>query len=281
MPLPTLVSRNGKLIPPAQANVSVFNPALYGAYGVYESLQVVHGVVFAQAAHLDRLAYSAAQLDLPLPATLPVFEQWIAEVLAANGAEDCTLRLLLIGPESRGETISFLWPQPAQAYDPDFYRLGARVITVEGQRAVPAAKSLNTLVSSLARRRAGAAGAHEALLYHDGRLTEGSNSNLFAVIDGRLVTPPASEVLSGVTRELVLRLAAAHALPTAEAALPLAEVTGWSECLITSTSRHVMPVTFIDGRPVGSGQPGPVTQDLAAWFEDYFRQATAAAVTRR
>ena len=204
MPLPTLVSRNGKLVPPAQATISVFSPALYGAYGVYESLQVVHGVVFAQATHLDRLAQSAAMLELPLPAPRPIFEQWVAEALRVNGAEDCVLRILLVGSDGSGETSAFIWPQPANTYDPSLYRLGAGVITFEGQRALPTAKSLNTLVSSLARRRAAAVGAHEALLCHDGHVTEGSNSNLFAVMGGVVLTPPADQVLSGVTRDLIL-----------------------------------------------------------------------------
>jgi branched-subunit amino acid aminotransferase/4-amino-4-deoxychorismate lyase len=275
MVLPTLVSRNGQLIPPAQANVSVFNPALYGAYGIYESLQVVKGLVFAQAAHLDRLAQSAAMLELPLPVPRPVFERWIVDVLKANGARDCVLRILMLGPEDHGETLAFLWPQPAPVYAPELYTQGASTVTFAGQRALPACKSLNTLVSSLARRRAAAKGAHEALLYHNGQLTEGSNSNLFAVVDGQVLTPKAEQVLPGVTRDLALRLAAANQVPLRETALSLPEMPNWSECFITSTSRHIMPVTSIDGQMVGNGLPGPITKRLMGLFEEYFQAATA------
>src|SRR5512136_3180603 len=88
MALPIHVSRNGVLIPPTQACVPVFTPALYGAYGIYESMQVANGVVFALDAHLQRLAHSAALLEMPLPADTLTAKRWIAAVLAANGCTE-------------------------------------------------------------------------------------------------------------------------------------------------------------------------------------------------
>ena len=105
MAAPLYVSRNGALISPADAAISVFNPAIYGAYGVYESMQVRNGIVFEQAAHLARLAHSAEIISLPLPAEPAVIGRWIAEVLAANqmaGCAECTLRLFVVGPENGG-----------------------------------------------------------------------------------------------------------------------------------------------------------------------------------
>jgi D-alanine transaminase len=281
MSLSVSVSRNGILIPSAQACVSVFNPAIYGAYGVYESMQVVNGAAFEQAAHLRRLAHSAGILGLPLPAGPAKIESWIAEVIAANNVtyEDATytLRLFVIGPDNGGEVVAYIWPQPHPVYPEDYYTLGAPAITFEGYRYLPQAKSLNALASYMAQRQARATGAHEALLYHDGCLTEGSNSNLFAVVDGTIVTPPAREVLSGVTRDIVIPLAAGGGIPLAEAPLPLAELPHWDECFITSTSRHVMPVTAIDGRPVGTGHVGSITRRLTGLFESYFAKHTARA----
>jgi branched-subunit amino acid aminotransferase/4-amino-4-deoxychorismate lyase len=88
------------------------------------------------------------------------------------------------------------------------------------------------------------------------------------------VTPPAHEVLSGVTRDLVVRLAAREGIPVSEAPLALDSVTRWQECFITSTSRHVMPVISVDSETVGNGRPGTISQRLHALFEDYFRRAT-------
>jgi len=283
MGLPLYVSRNGVLIPPSQASVPIFNSALYGAFGVYESMQVANGVVFEQGAHLVRLARSAGILELPLPASLATFERWIAEVLAVNAAPDCTLRLFVVGAENGGEVTAFIWPQPALAYPAALYAHGAPAITFEGQRFLPEAKSLNTLVSFLSRRRAHAIGAHEALLHHGGAFTEGSNSNLFAVIEGIVLTPPAEAVLSGVTRDVLFSLAAENDVALREARLAVRDLPRWDECFITSSTRHIMPITTIDGRPVGDGEVGPLTRRLMALFEAYFAQATAreASVLRR
>ena len=275
MALPIYVSRNGALVQPAQAALSVFNPALYGAYGVYESIQVVNGVVFEEIAHLQRLSRSASLLGMSLPAGLATFGRWIAEVVAPNAAPDCTLRIFVIGPENGGETTAFLWPQQTAVYPERYYTHGADVITFEGHRFLPEAKSLNTLVSFLSRRQAQAAGIHEALLHHSGYLTEGSNSNLFVVLDGVLMTPPAQEVLSGVTRDTVVGLATGNDIPFRQDSLPVAELARWSECFITSSSRNIMPITVIDGRPVGDGRVGAMTARLMALFDTYFRAATS------
>ncbi len=274
MPLPIYVSRNGALLPPAEATISVFNPALYGAYGVYESMEVVRGVPFALEAHLRRLTYSAELLKLPLPADQATFQRWIADVLAVNAVPQCTLRLFVVGGEEGNDAVAFIWPQAPHRYPRGFYVDGAPVVTFEGHRNLPQAKSLNTLVSYLAQRAGRAAGVHEALLHHGGFLTEGSNSNLFAVVDGAALTPPTEQVLSGVTRDLLMEQAVRAGVPIREAPLALATLARWSECFITSSSRHVMPVTMIDGRPVGDGRVGPLTRRLNALFEELFAQVT-------
>ncbi len=271
MPSPiTYVSRNGELVPAAEARISVFNPAIYGAWGVYESMQVANGIVFEPLAHLRRLAHSAEIIELPLPASLSTIKTWIQAVVKAYAQPHCTVRLFVLGPDNGGDPVAFIWAQPPNTYPGAYYTSGVPAITFEARRFLPEAKSLNGLASFMAQRRARAAEVHEALLHHTGCLTEGSNSNLFAVVDGRVLTPPRAEVLSGVTRDIVIRLADENGIPLEEAKLPLAEMGAWQECFITSTSRHVMPVTAIDSQPVGSGQVGPATQRLHELFETYF-----------
>ena len=270
MSRPAFVSRNGQLIPPGEASVSVFNPAIYGAYGVYESMQVTDGVVFEQEAHLRRLAQSAAILDLPLPAAPAEIGSWVDTVVLESDVPDCTIRLFIVGPENGGATSAFIWAQAPTRYPPGYYRDGVTTVTFEAHRFLPQAKSLNSLASFMAQRRARAANVHEALLYHNGCVTEGSNSNLFAVVAGEVLTAPESEVLSGVTREIVISLARENDIPLRETALPVDEMAGWDECFITSTSRHVMPVTAVDAQPVGGGSVGPVATRLRALFEGYF-----------
>lgn len=279
MPAPTTyVSRNGELVPAAEARISVFNPAIYGAWGVYESIQVVNGIVFEPLAHLHRLAHSANIVGLALPADLHTIRTWIQAAIrsygrAPDGNAACTVRLFVLGPDNGGEPVAFIWAQPPNQYPAAFYSEGATAATFEAQRYLPEAKSLNALASFMAQRHARAAGVHEALLYHAGAITEGSNSNVFAVIDDTVVTPPATDVLAGVTRDVVIRLAHENGIPLVEAGLPREETGHWRECFITSTSRHVMPITGIDGLPVGAGQVGPITQRLHDLFEAYFATA--------
>jgi branched-subunit amino acid aminotransferase/4-amino-4-deoxychorismate lyase len=274
MSLPIRVSRNGALIEPAQACVPVFNPAIYGAFGIYESMQVANGIVFTLEAHLQRLAHSAALLEMALPADVSTFRRWIGDVLDANGCADCTMRLFVIGDESGAGSVAYLWPQPPTVYPAEYYSRGVPAITFPGWRFMPEAKSINTLASYLARRKAQAASAHEALLAHDGTLTEGANSNLFAVADGLVLTPPSHEVLAGVTRDTLLSLARRHGIEVREARLRVSDLGRWTECFITSTSRHVMPITTVDGRPIGSGEVGPLTRRLMVLYEECFARAT-------
>jgi branched-subunit amino acid aminotransferase/4-amino-4-deoxychorismate lyase len=278
MPSPTYISCNGVLVPAAEARISVFNPAIYGAWGVYESMQIANGVVFEPSAHLRRLAHSAATIELPLPTDLDTIGTWIYSVARDYGQPNGAIRLFVVGPDNGGEPTAYIWAQPPNGYPAAYYTSGAPAVTFEARRYLPEAKSLNALASFMAQRHARSAGVHEALLYHACCLTEGSNSNLFAVIDSRVVTPPHTEVLSGVTREVVIRLAHENGVELAEAELPVAEIGGWQECFITSTSRHVMPVNTIDGQPVGSGEVGPITQRLHDLFEAYFVSQVGAPV---
>jgi D-alanine transaminase len=147
-----------------------------------------------------------------------------------------------------------------------------QLITVEGVRYLPQAKSLNTLLNFLARREASDRGAHEALLHRAGLVTEGASSNFFIVQNGRLVTAPAEMVLPGVTRALVLDLAREASIPVEERSIRLHEMGDWDEAFITSTSRKVLPVTRLDGGSIGNGRVGPLTGRLIGIFETYDRQ---------
>ncbi len=277
MSLPLFVSRNGEIISAAEAHLPLRHPALVHAFGVYETVQVAAGVAFYLHDHLSRMAASARQIDLELPATPEAMAAWVPPLLAANGTGDCLLKMLAYGPDGGYEPLCFLWPEAMPHYPDRLYAAGADAITVIAERTLPTAKTLCTLVNFLARRQAQRAGVHEALLVdRNGHVTEGSNSNLFVVRAGVLLTAPAASVLSGVTREITLRLARQAGIPTEERALPLAERETWQEAFITSTSRHIMPLTRLDGQPIGRGEVGPLTRHLIGLFADHFRAVIGA-----
>jgi len=273
--VPELVSVNGDIVPAAEARVSVLTPGLLYSFGVYESVRVEMGVPFLLADHLERLASSAELIELTLPASLAVIGSWVESLLAHRQMTSSLLRIVALGPTPGNGPLCALWLQDAPSRPPVLYETGVDLITVEGVRYLPQAKSLNTLLNHLALRQAGQQGVHEALLYHGDLVTEGASSNFFVVSDGVILTSPVDLVLPGVTRALVLGLAAGAGIPTEERRLRLSDRDTWDEAFITSTSRKALPVTCLDGEPIGDGSVGPVTRQLMEAFRSFDRQYLA------
>ncbi len=266
-----VVSRNGTLLPLSEARLPLFSPAVLHAFGVYESVQVIDGTPFHLEAHLHRLERSAGTIGLPLPASLATIKGWAVDLLRFRPHGAGLLRIVVTSASDVHAGSCWLRLGKSMQFPPRYWTLGADAVTFPGMRPLPQAKTLNTLTNYLAQRAAHEAGCHEGLLVYDGKVWEGSSSNLFVVLDGVLLTPPATEVLSGETRECVLRLAGEMGLPLQEAPLLLADLPRWKEAFLTSTSRHVMPLTVVDHKPVGNGQVGPLTRRLHAAFEAYFQ----------
>ena len=262
---------NGERRLVAEAQVPIFNQALLSSFGVYEAVKVEAGRPFYLEEHLHRLLQSAAMLDLALDLDVPTLAAWFDRLNRLDPQATWRLTIVAIGAvEAEAEPIVAMRPEPMRTYPARFYQAGASVVLYEGQRALPACKSLNTLVNFLARRAATEVGALEGVLHHNGYLTEGARSNLFAVRQGQLLTPPATEVLSGITRDVILQVMADTPYPVAEAPLP-ADLSLYEEIFISSTSMHVMPVSRIDGQPIGSGRVGAITKLAMARFEAHYR----------
>lgn len=268
-----LVNLNGSIVSADQANISLYSPAVLYGLGVYESIEVIGGIPFHLDEHLKRLLDSAAMIDLDLPWTMAEIAQWARDLLE-HLSGDYLLRVLALdlseGTGDKDKLVAML-PQLLPHYPAHSYHEGVRVVTYEGCRHMPNCKSLNTLVNLLARRRATRLGAHEAILCSAGKLTEGSRSNIFAVHQGEVITPPRDQVLPGITRDIVMRLADEAGYQVRERNLWLAEVDRYTEFFITSTSMHIIPVVEIDGVRIGNGRVGPVTNDLMQRFAAYHR----------
>jgi|AMFO01.1.fsa_nt_gi Branched-chain amino acid aminotransferase/4-amino-4-deoxychorismate lyase len=272
---PIAISRNGLLIEPADAHVHVANPAVMNALGVYETIQVVAGRPFCLEEHLARLARSARGIQLNIPAREAEIMAWTRDLIRHAGVKDALLRILAINGDAYSDASVYLLLLPSRTYPPRLYREGACAITFKGERALPTAKTLNTLVNFLARRQARMRGCHEGLLVARDGIREGASSNIFVVCHGAIVTPPEHLVIAGVTRDVVIRLAREAGYRLVFRTLPVEGIPTWEEAFITSTSRHIMPLTRVDGRPIGSGDVGPVTRHLMAAFDAYFREKTA------
>lgn len=263
---------NGRVYPVSEAKISLFSPALFNSFGVYESIEVTEGVPFHLQEHLLRLAESAEMIELNLPYRTSDIAGWITRLVPQNGNQDCMLRIIALGVTQAGdEALVAILPLPLPRYPDSYYREGAAAITFQGSRPLPACKSLNTLVNYLARRQAIRAGVHEAILRDGGEMTEGSRSNIFAVRRGELLTPPSDRALSGITRDIVIRLALAAGYRASEVPLNLMDLSSFSEFFVTSTSMHIIPIVRIGDALVSKGRVGRVTLDLMDRFERYHR----------
>ncbi len=271
---------NGRYRPYTEAAVHVEDRGFQLADSVYEVCAVQDGRILDETRHLARLERSLAKLSMPMPASIAALKRIIREVIRRNRVEDGTVYLQV----SRGSTRrEFVFPSAdtpqtvvclARAHDPTKLvtsaETGVAVITAPDERwARVDIKTTQLLASVLAKETAKAQGAKEAwLVDRDGNVTEGASSNAWIVTKaGRLVTRALDgHILPGVTRSVVVDLAARLQLTIEERVFTVAEAAAATEAFLTSASNLVMPVTQIDGKPVGDGKPGRFSRQLREAF---------------
>ena len=277
-----LVFLNGAYLPKSAARISPDDRGFLFGDGVYEVVRAIGGRMVDLDRHLARLTHGAAALALTLDragGAEGVRAAW-ERLLDANGLTDgealCYTQLTR-GAAPRAHAYPAADTPPtlyafAQRIDPpDALRVrGATAVTYPDLRwARCDLKTVNLLPNVMAKQAAAAAGAFEAVLVRDGVVTEASHSSAFAVADGGLRTHPLGpRILPGVTRAVVLELAAALGIPAREEAVTLDELRAADEVFVASTTADVMPVVALDGAPVGggtphAGAPGPVARALA------------------
>lgn len=252
--------------------------------GVYEVIRTYHGAPFQVEAHLARLDRSARAIELVSPHRLEQWRQWIEEGIRRAGYGESKVYLQLtrgVAPRdhafpSQVRPTAVLTVRQMMELNPALRTTGVEVMTVEDLRwARCDIKSLNLLGNVMARQRAKMAGAFEAIFVRNGEMTEGAVSNVMIVRDGVVVTPPEDHrILAGITRRLVLDLARKHGIGAQERVVSVEDFHRADEIFLTGTTVEVLAVVRIDGKPVKTGRPGPVTSQLFNWFADeYLRPA--------
>jgi branched-chain amino acid aminotransferase len=303
--MPTVVNMDGALVSPERATVSVFDRGFLYGDSVYEVVRTYAGAPFELGLHLARLARSAARLGLPLPWDAARTRAEVARALDASRGGDepdpgaapwnvgeRSLRIIMtrgagelgLDPALAVDPRAIVIAGPLRAPPLAAYRDGVACRIVGVRHDAPdapdtTAKTGAHLANVLAVAEARAGGAHEALLLdRDGLVTEGASSNVFAVREGRLETPPlAAGILEGVTRGRVLALARGARIEVREVALRPADLARADELFLTSTAREILPVTRLDGAAVGSGRVGELTTRVHALF----RAAASGSVPAR
>ena len=278
---------NGKLLPPEQATVSVYDHGLLYGDGVFEGIRSYAGKVFRMEAHLDRLWYSAKAILLEIPYTKAELAAAIEQTLEVNGIVDGYIRVVItrgsgtlgIDPKKCNEPRVIVITDSIELYPAEDYENGLEIVTVSTIRNHAAAlspriKSLNYLNNILAKIEGHQAGCKEALmLNHKGEVAECTGDNIFLVRDGRLLTPPIDAgILEGITRDAVIELARKSGMPVEEIPLTRHDIYVADECFLTGTAAEVIPVVKVDSRPIGDGKPGKITRDLIERFHKLTRE---------
>ena len=282
---------NGAITDRESAVISIFDRGFLYGDSVYEVMRTSGGRPVDLDRHLDRLRRSADGIALTMPDPEDLGRA-IAETLDAAGNPESYLRIVVTrggGPitldiASAERPSLVLIASPLAIPPAELYERGASlaIVGVErtSRRAVdPAVKSGNYLNSIMALAEARRSGAYEAIMCNrDGRVAEGSTSNLFVVRGGRLTTPTLDTgILWGITRQRVIEIAQSAGLAAAEGDLRPEDVRAADEAFITSSIRGVMPVSQIDGQPIGDGLPGPITRRLMELYAGFLADVARGA----
>ncbi|MCF6092726.1 branched-chain-amino-acid transaminase [Microaerobacter geothermalis] len=272
---------NGEFVSKEDAKISVFDHGFLYGDGIFEGIRVYSGNVFKLKEHIDRLYDSARSIMLEIPMNKEQMIQAVVESVRKNELKDAYIRLVV----SRG--VGDLGLDPFKCKKPEIiiivdnislfpkelYENGLPIVTVPTRRNVPDAlnpkiKSLNYLNNVLVKIEASLAGVKEALMLNaQGYVSEGSGDNVFIVKKGVVITPPSYlGALEGITRNTIMEIAEKLGYTVKEEPFTRHDVYTADEVFLTGTAAEVIAVVQVDGRPIGSGKPGNITNQLLEEF---------------
>jgi D-alanine transaminase len=271
---------NGKFVRPEQAMVSVMDRGFLFGDGVYEVIPSYGGHFLGLEQHLDRLDRSLAAVRLPNPLSRREWRSVLARLIGPPPAPDQAAYLQVtrgapaerdhLCPEDVDPTL-FAVAKPIKPRRPEIGERGVACITrpdIRWERCD--IKTVSLLAAVMLRREAEDAGALETIMVRDGMVTEGTASNVFVVLGDQVLTPPAGpRILTGITRGLALDLARAGEIRFSEQPIPVGDLARADEIWLSSSTREVLPVTRLDGRPVGGGRPGALWARLDGLYQAF------------
>ena len=276
---------NGELLALDRISISPLDRGFLFGDGVYEVIPVYGGVPLRAREHFERLQRSMDEIGLANPHTVP---EWIAATMALlahhPGDQSVYIQVTRGVPPKRDHAMPkglqptvFMMCQPLATPSREAVENGVACITSRDFRWEKChIKSTSLLGNVMARQLSVDAGATETILLRDGFVTEASASNVFVVKAGRVSAPPRDNlILMGITYELVMQLAAEGAVQLEARAVTENELRAADEIWLSSSTKEVLAVTSLDGRPVGNGKPGPLFRRMHALYQEYKRKLVA------
>lgn len=267
---------NGQWMPPGEAKVSVFDRGFMFGDGVYEVMPVYDGKIFTKAAHLNRLARSQAEIDLAPVMSAEAWSMLLDEAVEKSGEAQALIYIQVtrgtatersqIYPDSPPTvllTVTAFQPKTAAQIQP------LKVVTAEDIRWHRADIKVTSLMANgMIKNRALAKGFDDAIMIRGDKVTEGTASNVFIVVQGEILTPPKSQwLLHGITRDEMISVALEAGLPLREIDFDAAMLAEADEIWLSSTGVELVPVGELNGQIVGNGLPGPIWKQVFNGFQ--------------
>lgn len=277
---------NGQFLPLAEAKISVLDRGFVFGDGVYELVPVYSKKPFRLDEHLRRLQGSLDGIRLASPHGPEVWRELILRLIELQDFADQSLYIQVTRgvaprdhafPKGVPPTV-FMFAQPLLTSTSEQKAAGVCAVSAVDNRWLRCdIKSISLLANILLRQQAVDVGCAETVMLRDGFLTEGAASNIFVVKDGVLRAPPPSNLmLTGITYDVVLELAATHGIPHQVRAISEAELCAADELWMTSSTKEIMAIVKLDGTPVGAGVPGPLAQQMDGLYQTFKQQVMRA-----
>ena len=279
---------NGEYMPIEEARISVMDRGFIFGDGVYEVIPVYSRKPFRLAEHLRRLQHSLDGIRLANPHADDEWATLIGGLIARNEMQDQYLYLHITRgvakrdhafPNPPVKPTVFMMSSPLPAPPAALLHSGVCAVTAPDNRWLRCdIKSIALLPNVLLRQMAVDAGCAETILIRDDSfMTEGAASNIFVVKNGKLLAPPKDNLmLPGITYDVILEIAAADGIPFEVRKIAVAEVSAANELLLTSSTKEVLAITQLDGKPVGTGKPGAMFARLHKLYQDFKRDVMRA-----
>jgi D-alanine transaminase len=286
-----MVFLNGKFMPVGEARVPVLDRGFIFGDGVYELVPVYSRIPFRMDEHLARLERSLAAVRIRNPYSRAEWRDIIVQLVAKQPFEDQGVYFQVTrGVAKRdhafpkdAEPTVFLMSNPLVTPPQALVERGAAAVTAVDDRWLHCdIKSISLIGNCLLRQVSADAGAAETILFRDGKLTEASASNVFVVKHGIILSPPKSNlILPGITFDVVAELAQDAGLPLEFRPVAEAEVRSADELWVTSSSKEVLAIVTLDGKPVGDGRPGPVFRRMHGLYQEFKQRVMRAGKERQ
>lgn len=277
---------NGLYMPLEEAKISVLDRGFIFGDGVYEVIPVYSRRAFRLGEHLQRLQHSLDGIRLANPHSVAEWTQIIDELIARNETDDQYLYLHITRGVARRDHAFPNPPVPPTVFvmsnplsTPAPPSLGVGAVTAQDNRWLRCdIKAISLLPNVLLRQTAVDTGCAETILIRDNDfLTEGAASNIFVVKNGTLLAPPKDNLmLPGITYDVILEIAAANHIPHEVRKITVAEVFDADELLLTSSTKEVLAITHLDGKPVGTARPGPMFNKIYQLYQEFKRDVMRA-----